>query len=82
MKRVLQRPASIFLLLIILLVAGIGVATSGKSRSVKTAGDCADDCRERRDKWLERCDQQPSDIQTRCREMAQKQYEKCLERCK
>lgn len=81
MKKVLQRPATIVLLLMILLVAGIGVAKSGKSHSAKTAVDCADDCKAQRDKMLKVCDKLPEARRETCRENASKQYDKCVERC-
>lgn len=77
----LYRPLSL-ILFTLLLVSSLGLAASTNAKRISSSAiDCAGDCAERRDKMIERCDKLSGAAAGRCREMANKQYDKCLERC-
>lgn len=78
-----KRPLIPILLLLLLLACGIAIAGSRsiKSSPAPVAG-CLDDCKERLDKMLETCDSITGVRRDRCREAANKQYNKCAERCR
>jgi hypothetical protein len=69
------------LLLMLILVCGVGATRPGKTGGVSTT-DCADQCKERYDTMLKRCNNLSGDAADRCQAAAQKQYDSCLERCK
>jgi hypothetical protein len=81
--KIVQRPLSLIVLLLVLLVCGIAIARSRtvRNNSAAVTVECADDCKERLDKTLERCSQMPDARRSRCQESANDQYNKCIERC-
>jgi hypothetical protein len=82
--KIVQRPLSLFVLLLVLLVGGIAIARTRTVRNDTAAPvtvECADDCKDRLDKTLERCSQMPDARRARCQEIANEQYSKCIERC-
>lgn len=79
--KLVQRPLSLIVLLLVLLVCGIAIARSRTTLSPQKVGSCTDNCAERRDKTLERCDSMPEERRAPCREQANEQYNKCVERC-
>lgn len=64
----------------ILLISGISIAASRRAHTTAPV-DCAGDCRDRRDKMLERCNALPDTAASNCRDRANKQYDKCVEGC-
>jgi hypothetical protein len=81
--KIVQRPLSLILLLLVLLVCGIAIARTRTVRNNHTALNvgCAEDCKEKLDKMLERCTQLPEARQSRCQEGANEHYNKCMEKC-
>ena len=80
-----RRPLILIVILLFLLGCGIALARSSniKGHLVTAAAEgCADECKERRDKMLERCEQWPEAQRERCQTLANTQYDKCVERCK
>lgn len=69
------------LLLMFILVCGVGASRPSKSGSTLTM-DCADQCKDRYDATMKRCNNLSGDAADKCQTMAQKQYDSCLERCK
>ncbi len=67
-------------IVMILLISGLGLAAT-RYAPATTLPDCPDDCREARDKHLEKCDEQPEQRRDKCKEIINKKYEKCLEMC-
>ena len=76
-----NRPFLISLLLTLILVCGVGIARPVKS-SLNSTTDCAGQCKENYDAMAERCSKLSGTKGEKCQEMAQKQYDSCLERCK
>ena len=76
----LRRPLLLTAIVMVLLISGINIAAS-RHAFLSTSPDCPDDCREARDKQLERCDEQPEQRRDKCKEVINKKYEKCLEMC-
>lgn len=77
----LYRPLSL-ILFTLLLVSGLSLAASSSAKRLSASTvDCAGDCAEKRDKTLERCDKLAGNAASKCREMANKHYDKCIERC-
>jgi hypothetical protein len=69
-------------LVVFLLACGVAIAASRTIQSNGTqSGNCAESCKARRDKGLERCDAAPEDKREKCREIVNLQYDKCAERC-
>jgi hypothetical protein len=81
--KIVQRPLSLFVLFFVLFVCGIAIARSRTDRNNHTAPTvgCTDDCREKLDKTLERCNQLPDARRPKCQESANEQYNKCVEKC-
>jgi hypothetical protein len=81
--KIVQRPLSLILLLLVLLVCGIAIARTRTVRNNSTALNvgCAEDCKEKLDKMLERCTQLPEARRERCHEGANEHYNKCMEKC-
>lgn len=79
--KLIQRPLSLIILLLLLLACGIAIARTRSGLTPQKSGSCADGCKERLDKMLERCDLMPEGRRAPCRERANEQYNKCLERC-
>ncbi len=82
--KLLRRPLLPILIVLFLLTCGIALARSRTAKSnlaPAVAVECADDCKERLDAALEKCDQMPEDSRDNCRRVANMQHEKCLERC-
>lgn len=81
--RILRTPRRYLLLAVVafaLLLSGAGIFAS-RQASALTPADCADDCRETRDKQLAKCEEMPEQVRDKCKERANKQYDKCVERC-
>ena len=80
-----QRPLFPIVLLLLLLVCGIAIArtrmTQENGQNPDQTAGCADTCKKRLDKMLERCGAIPEAGREKCREAANDQYNKCLERC-
>jgi hypothetical protein len=80
-----HRSTFLVLFTLLLLVCGLSLAASTRAGGVKaahTSVDCASDCAEKRDKTLERCARASSPtLAQMCRDMASKQYDKCIENC-
>ena len=69
-------------LIVFLLSCGITIYASRKIQGTATQNvECADSCKTRRDRTLERCNGAPEDTREKCREIANTQYDKCVERC-
>lgn len=77
-----KRPLIPILLLLLLLACGIAIAGS---RSIKSSPapvvGCLDDCKEKLNKMLEMCGSITGARRERCLEAANKQYNKCAEKC-
>lgn len=83
MSTLMRTPRRYLLLVVvatILLISGISIAASRRAHRSAPV-DCAGDCRDRRDKMLERCNSLPDTAASNCRERANKQYDKCVEGC-
>ena len=83
MRNILKTPSRFLLLVVvtvILLISGISIAASHRAPKTNPV-DCAGDCRDNRDKTLARCDGLPDGARANCRERANKQYDRCIERC-
>jgi hypothetical protein len=76
-----NRPFLVAFLLILTLVCAVGASRPIKDR-FNSLPDCAGQCRESYDAMIERCNRLPGARADKCREIAQKQYDNCLERCK
>lgn len=76
-----NRPFLMALLLMLILVCGVGASRPVESRCTATT-DCADQCKERYDAMIKRCNESSSRKGGNCEEMAQKQYDSCLEKCR
>lgn len=69
-------------LIIFLLSCGITIFAARTIQGTAAQnGDCADSCKTKRDRTLERCDGAPEQTREKCREIANTQYDKCVERC-
>ncbi len=82
--KLLRRPSLPILIVLFLLTCGIAIArshTAKTSLALAAAVECADDCKERLDAALEKCDQMPEDSRDSCRRVANMHHEKCLEKC-
>jgi hypothetical protein len=81
--KIVQRPLSLILLFLVLLVGGIAIARTRTVRNSHTAltVGCTEDCKEKLDKTLERCNQLPDARRPKCEESANEQYNKCTEKC-
>lgn len=80
--RLSKRPLLPIVLLLLLLACGIAIArTRGGGNIFAPVVGCKDDCQERLNKTMERCDQLPEASREKCREVANNQYNKCVERC-
>lgn len=83
--RLVQRPLLPVLLLLLSFAGGLGLArTSAMMKGgspARTAVGCVDDCKEKQDKMLERCEQIPEARRESCREAANSVYNRCVERC-
>ena len=83
MRTLIRIPRRYLLLAVmatLLLVCGISIAAVRRASAV-TPVDCSSDCRDTRDKTLEKCTELPEAARDKCRERATKQYDKCIERC-
>ena len=83
MSILMRTPRRYLLFLVvatILLISGISIAASRRAHTTART-DCAGDCRDRRDKMLERCNSLPDAAASNCRERASKQYDRCVEGC-
>ena len=70
-------------LILLLMVCGATLAASrAGERRLVTVMDCTADCVTRRDSSLDKCNQMPENLQQRCRDNVNKQYDRCIERCK
>jgi hypothetical protein len=76
-----NRSFLIALLLTLILVCGVSASRPNKTGGSSTP-DCADQCKERYDAMMKRCNNLSGDAGEKCQAMAQKQYDNCLERCK
>jgi hypothetical protein len=81
-----RRPSLIIVTLLLLLACGIAIARSrtamkNGSAAPAVAVGCVDDCKEKLDKMLEKCEQIPEARRENCREAANNVYNKCAERC-
>jgi len=77
-----NRPFLIALLLTLILVCGVGTSRPIKNR-VNSMTDCAGQCKERYDAAMaQKCNKLSGVAGEKCQDMAQKQYDSCLERCK
>ncbi|HEV2913158.1 MAG TPA: hypothetical protein VGX92_07570 [Pyrinomonadaceae bacterium] len=79
----LRRPLLLIVLVLILFVCGMALAASRTIRSSAAApvAGCAEDCKEKLDKMLEKCEQIPEARRGVCREAANAHYDKCTEKC-
>jgi hypothetical protein len=76
-------PSRILLLAVVaitLLISGASIAGSRRVSPIAPR-DCAENCRNNRDRMLERCNTMPEAARDNCQERTNKQYEKCVERC-
>lgn len=83
MRTFIRTPRRYLLLAVVaiaLLVSAIGIGAARRA-SALTPADCVGDCRETRDKHLEKCNEMPEQVRDRCKERVNKQYDKCVERC-
>lgn len=80
MKRA-TRTFFIVLLLTFVLVYGVGASRPVKTR-LCTTPDCAEQCKENYDAMVKKCNDISGPRGEKCRSMAQKQYDSCLERCR
>ena len=81
-----MKPRRRFLTLTALIVFLLAcVITLSAARTFRSSAaprlDCKDECAEKRDKFMERCDELPNERRERCRNIATSQYDKCVERC-
>lgn len=76
-----HRPFLFALFLALILVYGVGASRLVKNGFISLT-DCAGQCKERYDAMIQRCNELSGTGGERCQSMAQKQYDKCLERCK
>ena len=76
-----NRPFLIALLFTLILVCGASASRPSKNRAVATP-DCADQCKERYDIRMKSCNELSGEASEKCQNMAQKQYDSCLEKCK
>jgi hypothetical protein len=76
-----NRPFLIALLLTLILVCGVGASQPVKN-GPNSMLDCAQQCRGNYDAAVERCNRLPDAKGEKCREMAQKRYDNCLDRCR
>jgi hypothetical protein len=76
---------STFLMLFtLLLICGLSLAVSTRAggKASHASIDCASECADKRDKTLDRCNKASSAaLAQMCRDMASKQYDRCVERC-
>lgn len=82
--KLFRRPLLPILLVVFLLACGIAIAgsrTAKSSLAPAAAVECADDCKEKLDAALERCNQMPEASRENCQRVANIQHEKCLDRC-
>lgn len=82
--RLVKRPLLPVLLFLLSFAGGIAVAGTSaviKSSPAKVVVGCVDDCKERQDKMLEKCENIPEARREACREAANNVYNKCVERC-
>ncbi len=81
--RFFKRPLLSLLLLLLSFAGGLALArTSAMIRpGTPAAVGCVDDCKEKLDKMLEKCEQIPEARRESCREAANNVYNKCAERC-
>jgi len=72
-------------MLLLSFAGGLGLARSSammkSSYRAPAAVGCAEDCKEKLDKMLERCTQLPEARRERCQEGANEHYNKCMEKC-
>jgi hypothetical protein len=80
LMRIPRRYLLLATLASLLLTFAIGIAATRRASAI-TPTDCAGDCRETRDKTIEKCNELPDAARDKCIERANKQYDKCLERC-
>lgn len=83
MHTLMRIPRRYLLLVVVataLLVSVISIAATRRASAI-TPVDCGSDCRESRDKTLEKCDTLPETARDKCKERAAKQYDKCVEKC-
>lgn len=80
LKSIPRRYLLLVVVAAILLISGISIAASRISRA-SACVDCAGDCRDNRDKLIEKCNELPDATRDKCIERATKQYDKCIERC-
>jgi hypothetical protein len=78
--RIPRRYLLLAVVAVALLASVISIAATRRA-SALTPVDCADDCRDARDKQLVKCDEMPEQVRDKCKERATKQYDKCVERC-
>jgi hypothetical protein len=76
-----NRPFLFVLFLILML--GYRASTSQPMRTgFSSSLGCAEQCKERYDAMVKRCNELSGSASERCQTVAQKQYDNCLERCK
>jgi hypothetical protein len=76
-----NRPFLSALLLMLVLLCGVGASRPIRNGCNSTT-DCTDQCKERYDAMIKRCNESPTRKGANCEEAAQKQYDSCLEKCK
>ena len=83
MKHLIRTPHRCLLLVVLALLFLIsGASLAATRRSPANTQDCPGVCREVRDRSYERCDKHTdNDKREKCREQANKHYDKCVERC-
>jgi hypothetical protein len=85
MRLVPKRPLLPILLFLLSFTGGLGIAGSSAlikgSSPAPVAVGCVEDCKEKQDKHLEKCEQIPEARRENCREAANSVYNKCVERC-
>lgn len=83
MRTMMRTQSRIVLLAVVALVLLLSAASFAGSRRVNRSAhpDCAETCRINRDRMLERCNLMPEGSRDSCVERANKQYDKCMERC-
>ena len=81
--KLVQRPLSLIILFLVMFICGIAIARTHTVRNDPAATNvgCAEDCKEKQDKMLERCAQLPEARRERCQEGANEHYNKCMEKC-
>jgi hypothetical protein len=83
MRTLMRIPRRYLLFVVIatvLLISVISIAATRRASAI-TPVDCASDCAANRDKTLEKCDELPETARDKCKDRAQKQYDKCIQRC-